>query len=189
MCAERYFLPELEAGRAIDDHLIMAARNVAPGRELAWATGAARLEAHQKHAERLAVQFGLHRLIGHGAGAFHTINSADEFPGVARDARSLGKGPICAGLNYPEVDVRGARLPQRFINHASVDTGDHDDDAKQQAQSEIGQDEPEQIVLDVPVGQVHRLASSAILAARPARSPLRICTTTCDLSGRPSVTS
>ena len=103
----------------------------------------------------------------------HAIDPADQFPGVAGDARRLGEGSIGSGLDHPEIRVRGARLPQRVVDQAAVDAGDHDHDAEQQAQSEIGQHEAQQIVLDIPVRQIHRLGSSVILAARPTRSPLR----------------
>ena len=189
MRAERHFLAEPEPGGTVDDHFIMAAQNVAPGRQLARAAGPARLEADEKHAQRLAVELGLHRLVGDGAGALHAIDPADQFPRVAGNARGLGERTIGAGLDDPEVGVCGARLPQRVVDQAAVDAGDHDHDAEQQAQSEIGQHEAQQIVLDVPVSQIHRFGSSAIVAARPSRSPLRNCTTTRALSGRPPVIS
>ena len=85
--------------------------------------------------------------------------------------------------------IGGARLPQGIVNQAAIDAGNHDHDAEQQAQSKVGQDEAQQVVLDVPVGQIHRIGSSAIVAARPTRSPPRSCTTTRALSGKPPVIS
>ena len=104
-----------------------------------------------------------------------------------RDASA--KGPLVPACDHPEIGVRRAGLPQRIVDQAAVDAGDHDHDAEQQAQSEVGQDEPQQIVLDVPVGQIHLLGPSVILAARPTRSPLRNWVTTTALSGRPPVIS
>ena len=153
--AQRHFLAEREAGGAIDDHFIVAAQNFAPGRKLPGAARPARLEADEKQAERLAVQFGLHRLVGDRARALHAIDSADQFARVAWDARGFGERPIGAGLDHPEIGVSGAGLPQRVVDQAAIDTGDHDHDAEQQAQSEIGQNEAQQIVLDIPVGQIH----------------------------------
>ena len=102
-------------------------------------------------------RIGLHRLVGNRAGAFHAIDPADQFPSVAGDARRFGKRPIGAGLDHPEIGIRRPRLPQRVVNHATVDAGDHDHDAEQQAEAEIGQDEAQKIVLDIPVRQIHRL--------------------------------
>src|SRR5665811_1275963 len=108
---------------------------------------------------------------------------------IAGDTRGLGERTIGAGLDYPEIGIGGARLPQGIVNQAAIDAGNHDHDAEQQAQSKVGQDEAQQVVLDVPVGQIHRIGSSAIVAARPTRNPLRNCTTTCTLSGKPPTIS
>ncbi len=151
--------------------------------------GPTQLVADEEEAERLAVELGLHRLVGNGTGALHAIDPADQFPGVAWDARRLGERPIGAGLDHPEIGVGCARLPQRVVDQATVDAGDHDDDAEQQAQAKIGQHEPQKIVLDIPVGQIHCFGSLAIVAARPARSPLRNCVTTKAFSGTPPVIS
>ena len=67
--AQRHFLAERQAGGAIDDHFVMAAHDVAPGDKLARTAGPAQLVADEEEAERLAVELGLHRLVGDGAGA------------------------------------------------------------------------------------------------------------------------
>ena len=161
-----------------------------PADQLARAAGPARLKADEEQAQRLALEFGLHRLVGDGAGALHAVDAADQFPRVAGDARGLGERPVGAGLDHPEIGVRRARLLQRVIDHAAVDARDHDHDAEQQAQSEIGQDEAQQFVLDVAVSQIHDFGLRlAILAARPTRKPLRNCTTTMAPFGTPPVIS
>ena len=191
--AQRHFLAERQAGGAINDRFIMAAQDVAPGRKLMGAAGPARLEADEEQAERLAVEFGLHRLVGDRARALHAIDSADQFSRVAGNTRRFGKRPVGAGFDHPDIGVGGAGLPQRVVDQAAIDAGDHDHDAEQQAQSEIGQDEAQKIVLDIPIRQIHRLGPcvifSAILAARPARSPLGNCATTTALSGTPPAIS
>ena len=145
----------------------MVAQDFAPRHQLAGAAGPARLEADQEQPERLAVELGLHRLIGDGAGAFHAIDAADQFARVAGNARGFRERAVGAGLHHPEVGIGRARLPQRVVDQPAIDTGDHDHDAEQQTQSEIGQHEAQQIVLDVPVGEIHRFGSLAI-GGRPA---------------------
>ena len=85
--AQRHFLAEREAGGAIDDHFVMAPHKVASGREYARTPGPTQLVADEEEAERLAIELGLHRLVGNGTGALHAIDPADQFPGVAWDAR------------------------------------------------------------------------------------------------------
>ena len=109
-----------------------------PADEIARAAGPARLEADEEHAKRFAVELGLDRLVRDGAGALHAVDPADQFPRVARDARCFGKRSIGAGFDHPEIGACGASLSQRVINHAPVNTRDHNNDAEQQAQSEIG---------------------------------------------------
>ena len=46
-----------------------------PAEELAGAAGPARLEADEEDAQRLAVQLGLDRLVGDGAGALHAVDA------------------------------------------------------------------------------------------------------------------
>ena len=58
-------------------------------------------------------------------------------------------------------------------------------DAEQQAEAEIGQHETQQIMLDVPVGQIHLAGPCTILPARPTRSPLPNWVSTDALSGTP----
>ena len=191
--AQRHFLAEREPGRAVDDHFVVAAQDLTPVREFAGAAGPARLEADEEEAQWLVVQVGLDRLVGNGTGAFHAIDPADQFPRIAGDARGFGERPIGAGLDHPEIGMSRAGLPQRVVNHATVDAGDHDHDSEQQAEAEVGQNEAQQIVLDIPISQIHRLGSSAtlaaILAARPTRKPLRTGATTSALSGTPPVIS
>jgi len=119
----------------------------------------------------------------------HAVDPTDQFARIAGDARGLGKRTVGAGLDYPKIGIGGARLPQRVVDQAAVNAGNHDHNAEQQAQSEVGQDEAQQVVLDVPVSQIHWLGFSAIVAERPSRSPLRNCTATRALSGRPPVIS
>ena len=187
--AERHLLAELETGGAVDDHLIMVAQDFAPRHQLAGAAGPARLEADQEQPQRLAVELGLHRLIGDGAGAFHAIDAADQFARVAGNARGFRERAVGAGLHHPEIGIGRARLPQRVVDQPAIDAGDHDHDAEQQAQAEIGQHEAQQIVLDVPVGEIHRFGSLAMVAARPTRKPLRNCVTTSAFAGTPPVIS
>ena len=187
--SQRHFLAERQAGGTVDDHLIMTAHDLPPGHELAGSARPARLEADQEQAQRLAVELGLHRLIGDGAGTLHAIDAADQFARVAGNARGFGERPIGAGLHHPEIGIGGARLPQRVVDQAAIDAGDHDHDAEQQAQAEIGQHEAQQIVLDVAVGEIHRFGPPAIVAARPTRSPLRNCVTTWAPAGTPPVIS
>ena len=91
--------------------------------------------------------------------------------------------------DHPEIRIRRPRLPQRVVDQPAIDPGEQDYDAEQQAQSEIGQHKTQKIVLDIPVRQIHRFGSLAIVAARPARSPLRNCVTTMALSGMPPMIS
>ena len=65
-------------------------------------------------------------------------------------------GPLVPACDHPEIGIRRARLPQRVVDQAAVDAGDHDHDTEQQAQAEVGQDEAQKIVLDIPIGQIHR---------------------------------
>ena len=151
--------------------------------------GAARLEANEEQPQRFAVEFGLHRLVGDGARLLHPIHPADQFPGIAGNARGFGERSIGAGLDDPEIGVGGAGLAQRVVDEPAVYAGDDDDDAEQKTQSEIGQHEAQQIVLDVAIGEIHRFGSLAIVAARPTRRPLRNCVSTVALSGTPPVIS
>ena len=115
---KRHFLPDLEARGAVDDHLVMVAQNLASGGQLVGTAGPARLEANEEQPQRLAVELGLHRLVGDGAGLLHPIHAADQFPGVAGNARGFGEGSIGAGLDHPEIGVGGTGLAQRVVDRA-----------------------------------------------------------------------
>jgi hypothetical protein len=84
--AQRDFLADCETGRAVDDHFVVAAHDLAPARQLTRPAGAARLKSDEEHAQRFAVELGLHRLVGDRAGALHAIDPADQFARVAGDA-------------------------------------------------------------------------------------------------------
>ena len=186
---ERHLLAECESGRAVDDHFVMAAHDVAPCDERPRPARPAQLETDEKKAQRRPPELRLDRLIGDGTGALHAIDPSHDFSCVARDARGLGERPVGSGLHHPQIGVRRAGLPQRIVDQAPVDAGDDDHDTEQQAQAKGGEHEAQEIVLDIAIGEIHRLCTWAISAARPTRSPLASCVTTAALSGRPPVIS
>ena len=187
--AERHLLAEGETGRAVDDHLVMAAHDLAPGEELARAAGPPRLEADDEQPQRSAFQCRLGRLVGDGAGALDAIDPSHHLSRIAGDPRRFGKWSIGAGFDDPEVRARGADLPERVVDRALVNSGDGDDDTEQQAQAETGQHEAQDIVPDVAVSQIHGFFSSATLTARPIRNPLRSFVTATAPSGMPALIS
>ena len=159
---------------------------VGPWSRTAWAI---QLVAHKEDAERISIEFGLDGLVGDGAGTLHAIDSVDQFSRVARYPGGLGEWPIGAGLNHPKIGICSPRLPQRIIDHAAINAGNDDDDAKQQAQAEVRQHKAQEIVLDVAIREVHRFGSLAILAVRPVRMPLRSWDTTIASAATPPVIS
>ena len=186
---QRDLLAEDEAGGTVDDHFVVAAHDLTASQKLARTAGPSQFKAYQEETEWRTFQFRLDRLVGDRARPFHAVDPAYQFPGIALDARRLGEWPVGAGLHNPQIRVCRTGLPQRIVDHATVYAGDHDHDSEQQAQSKVGQDKAQEIVLDISVRQIHRLGSSVILTARPMRSPLRNWATTLVLSGRPPVIS
>ena len=61
-----------------------------------------------------------------------------------------------------------ARHRQRVDDDAAVDADHRQHDAEQQTEPEARQQEPEEIVTHVAVGQVHRLVSATVRADRPS---------------------
>lgn len=62
MGSKRHLVAEGKTGRAVDDHLVMAAHNPSTGSELAGATRPARLVADDEEAQRHAPELRLDRL-------------------------------------------------------------------------------------------------------------------------------
>ena len=103
--------PSVRPARAVDDYFVVAAHDLATGDELAGFAGAAWLEADEEEAVRCAVQLSLNRLVGDGTGTLNAVYAADQFPGIARNARGFGERAFGVGLDDPEVGIRGAGLP------------------------------------------------------------------------------
>ena len=75
---------------------------------------------------------------------------------------------------------------QRVDDDAAIDADHRQHDAEEQTEPEAGQQESEQVVPHVAVGQVHRLASATARAVRPSCNAALISVTTCAPSGRPA---
>jgi hypothetical protein len=189
MRPQRHHLAELETGGAIDDHFVMVAQDVASGHQALRTARSIQFVADEEKTKRLAVEFGLHRLISHRAGVLDAVDARHDLPGVAGNARCFGERAVGSGLDHPKVRVRRARLAQRVVDQSAIDTGYCDDDAKQQAQAETRQHETQQIVPDVAVGEIHRFGSLATAAARPTLRPLRNGATTMASTDTPPVIS
>jgi hypothetical protein len=58
---------------------------------------------------------------------------------------------------------------QRIDDDAAIDADHRQHHAQKQTEAEAGEQEPEQVVPDVPVGEVHRLPSRITRTERPSR--------------------
>ena len=98
---------------------------------------------------------GLDRLIGDAAGGGHAGDAGDGLARVAGNARGLGEGSARVGLDDPEIDRGCARDRQRIDDEPAIDADHRQHDAEQQAEADAGQQEAEEVVADVAIGEVH----------------------------------
>src|SRR5581483_9325421 len=183
---ELHAIAQIESRAPVGDDLEVALPDRTPGDYLSRSARPTRLEADdvQPHLPSQPLRFD--RLIGDRAGRHDTGQPGNGLAAVARDARGFRKRAPRSRLHHPQVDAVVAGDRQSIDDDAAVDADHGQDHAEQQAQTEAGQQESEQVVAHVAESEVHGRASYVTRAARPSCSDGVVRETTSAWGGRPS---
>ena len=175
MAADADALAERKAGLDISDRLVVAARDVATGHQIAGAARLPRLHAHHHGAHLCIALLHLHREVGDIGRAHYAGHAQDAAHQVVLDARRFGIRPLSVFLHHPEIGAAVAEQGACIIDHAAVDAGHAQRDADQQAQPEPGQREFLPRMQNVAPGQAdHGAAPAGFTSASTTRIRLSL---------------